>query len=397
MLKKHSWRSKLGIFILALGLILIVTYFAILPYFAHQLDAKMNFATKQGPYVLSDKAKTLHEDLLVADLHGDFLLWNRDFLERADRGMIDLPRLQEGNLSLQAFTIVSKVPRGLNIKKNDDSSDQVTLLAIGQHWPFKTAFSLKERALYQAEKLHEYAARSQGQFIIVKNKKDLENFLARRKAGEKITAGFLGIEGGQVLEKDFANLQIMYDTGFRMMSLTHFFDNALGDSAHGIRQGGMSELGKKVILEMERLGMVIDLAHATPALMDEIIALTNTPLLSSHTGVKGTCDNQRNLQDKHIRAIAESGGVVAIGFWETASCGKDAAAIVRAIKYVTDLVGVDHVALGSDFDGAITAPFDSSGMGLITQGLLDAGFSESDIRKIMGENTVRVLRARFPD
>lgn len=397
MFKKLSRRRKISIAVLILSVLLIFAYSVALPHYARHMDGLLNHADTSGPYTLSKQAETLHQKLMVADLHGDFLLWNRDFLKRSDRGMIDLPRLQEGNLSLQAFTIVSKVPKGLNIHKNDDRSDQIRLLSFAQHWPLKTFMSLKERALYQAQKLKGYAQRSQGQFITLQSKADLKNFLARKKAGEKITAGFLGIEGGHVLEGDFTNLQVMFDAGFRMMSLTHFFDNALGGSAHGVSLGGITELGREVIVEMERLGMVIDLAHASPALMDDIIALGSTPLVSSHTGVKGTCDNQRNLSDDHIRAIAASGGMVAIGFWQTATCGKDARSIVRAIKYVSNLVGVDHVALGSDFDGGITAPFDSSGMGLITEELLKEGFSEEEIAKIMGENTARVLLARFPD
>ena len=122
-----------------------------------------------------------------------------------------------------------------------------------------------------------------------------------------------------------------------------------------------------------------------------------TPVVSSHTGVQGTCQNQRNLSDDHIRGIAKTGGVVGVGFWDVAVCDFSAEAIVKAIKYTADLVGVDHVALGSDFDGAIEAPFDATGMPLITEERMKQGFSEQDIRKIMGENTIRVLGQVLPD
>ena len=128
---------------------------------------------------------------------------------------------------------------------------------------------------------------------------------------------------------------------------------------------------------------------------------TETPgippgVLISHTGVKGTCDNARNLDDTAIREIAGTRGVVGIGYWETAVCGKDAAAIARAIRYVANLVGIDNVGLGSDFDGAIAAPFDTTGLGLLVDALLREGFKDGDIAKIMGGNTLRVLSQVLP-
>jgi membrane dipeptidase len=107
--------------------------------------------------------------------------------------------------------------------------------------------------------------------------------------------------------------------------------------------------------------------------------------------VKGTCNNNRNLSDEELRAVARTGGVVGIGYWETATCGKDATAIVRAIRDAVSVVGVDHVALGSDYDGAVTAPFDVSGVALLTEALMKQGFSPDEIGKVLGGNVVRVL------
>ncbi|MCF6216265.1 MAG: dipeptidase [Emcibacter sp.] len=397
MLKREIFR-KTGLFlILALIILILTAYYLILPRYAVHMDTKMNSATAHPPYSVTGAAKNLHDSLIVADLHADFLLWDRDFLKEHDYGLVDLPRMQKGNLSLQAFTIVSKVPKGLNIHKNTADTDQITLLAFAQHWPIKSLFSLKERALFQAKKLHEFTEKSGDQFVIIKSKRDLAHFVNERNTGKKVTAGFLGLEGAQILEGDISNVKIMYDAGFRMMAATHFFDTELGGSAHGISLGGLTDFGRQVFKEMQERGMLIDIAHASPAMIDDILAFASMPIVSSHTGVRGTCDNQRNLSDDHIKGIAKSGGVVGIGFWETAVCETSAAAIVRAIKYVTGLVGVDYVALGSDFDGAIQTPFDSGGMALITQELLKNGFSESDIRKIMGENTIRVLEQVLPD
>lgn len=389
--------GKIKIFFIFLAVLLLAIYYIGLPKYAASMDAAMNKTTNPAPYHVSEAAQKLHDKLIVADLHADFLLWNRNFLEKNDYGLVDLPRMQEGNLSLQAFTIVSKVPKGINIHENTADSDQITLLALAQHWPFKSLNSLKERALYQAKKLHDFANLSDDQFIIIKNKRDLAKFITARKQGQKLTAGFLGIEGAQVLEGNIANVQIMYDAGFRMMAATHFFDTELGGSAHGTSLGGLTDFGREVFKEMQQRGMLIDIAHASPALIDDILAFATTPIVSSHTGVRGVCDNQRNLSDDHIRGIAATDGVIGIGFWDVAVCDFSAAAIVKAIKYTTDLVGVDHVGLGSDFDGAIKSPFDASGMALITEELMKQNFSEEEIYKIMGGNTLRILGQTLPN
>jgi len=393
----YSKASKLWVILFILIAVLLAVYYIALPKYAAQMDAKMNKAAYPAPYPVSAEAQRLHDSLIVADLHADFLLWNRDLLEKNDRGLVDLPRMQEGNLSLQAFTIVSKVPKGINIHKNTGDTDQITLLALAQHWPLASLSSLKERALYQSKKLHDFEKQSDGRFLILKTKRDLEKYLAARRNGDRLTAGFLGIEGAQVLEGDIANVKAMYDAGFRMMAATHFFDTELGGSAHGVSLGGLTDFGRAVFQDMQQRGMIIDIAHASPALIDDILGFATTPVVSSHTGVRGTCDNQRNLSDEHIRGVARTGGVIGIGFWDVAVCELSPKAIVKAIKYTVDLVGVDHVALGSDFDGAIEAPFDASGMAQITEELMIQGFSEEDIRKIMGENTVRVLGAVLPD
>jgi len=124
--------------------------------------------------------------------------------------------------------------------------------------------------------------------------------------------------------------------------------------------------------------------------------MATRPLIVSHTGVKGTCNNPRNLSDDELRAVARTNGVIGIGLWDTATCGSDARAVARAIHYAVNIVGADHVALGSDFDGGVTTPFDSSGWSLLTDALLHEGISEQDIHKIMGENVVRVLLEVLP-
>ena len=120
------------------------------------------------------------------------------------------------------------------------------------------------------------------------------------------------------------------------------------------------------------------------------------PVLVSHTAVQATCRGPRNLSDAHIKAIAATGGVMGIGYFEGAVCGRDTAAIVRAIQHVATIAGVKHVAQGSDFDGAVKTAFDTTGLALITQGLINAGFSDADIADVMGGNVLRLLQAELP-
>jgi membrane dipeptidase len=127
-----------------------------------------------------------------------------------------------------------------------------------------------------------------------------------------------------------------------------------------------------------------------------VLAVATRPLVVSHTGVRGTCDNNRNLSDEQLRAIAVKGGLIGVGFWEAATCGKDAKAVARAIQHAVRVAGVDHIALGSDFDGAVSMPFDTTGLVLITEALLEEGFSESDVEKIMGGNLIRFLQENLP-
>jgi len=148
---------------------------------------------------------------------------------------------------------------------------------------------------------------------------------------------------------------------------------------------------------MEQSHIIVDLAHASARTIADVLALAHQPVVVSHTGVKGTCDNQRNLSDDQLKRIAATGGIVGIGFWDTAVCGQDAPAIAKAIRYSVDLIGVDHVALGSDFDGSITAPFDASAEALVTEALLDQNFTDEEIGKIMGGNVLRVLSDNLPD
>ena len=240
------------------------------------------------------------------------------------------------------------------------------------------------------------AASSGGRLVPLRSRADLEAVLDRRARGEAVVGGFLGLEGAHALEGRAEAVDELADAGFRMMGLTHFFDNEVAGSAHGARKGGLTTLGREVVRRMEGRGVLLDLAHASPRAVDDALALARRPVVVSHAGVRGVCDNTRNLSDAQLRAVAATGGVVGIGFWETATCGTDARAIARSIVHAIRVAGPGHVALGSDFDGAVTTPFDATGVPRITEALLEEGLDEAAVAGVMGGNVVRVLRATLP-
>ena len=361
------------------------------------LDRKMNSVESPAPYPASEPAKQLHQQLFIADLHDDVLLWERDLLKRYDFGHSDLPRMLEGRVGLQVFSTVTKTPRGINYERNSGETDNITLLAMAQRWPKETWGSLLQRALYQAHKLNEASANSDGRLVLIKTRSDLARFINAWQEDPQRVAAVLATEGLHPLEGQLASVDRLYDAGFRITGLTHFFDNEVSGSAHGLEKGGLTPLGRQVVKRLQEKAMLIDLAHASRPLIDDVLTMATRPVLVSHTGVQGTCKGTRNLSDKHLQGIAATGGVIGIGYWETAVCATSVEAIVKAIRYTADKVGVQHVALGSDFNGTIHAPFDVTGLPQLTEGLLNAGFSHEEIAAIMGGNVQRLLLASLPE
>jgi len=360
------------------------------------IDALANRRGRPDLASVPPAARALHDRLWIADLHADSLLWHRHLLVEHRRGHVDLPRLVRGNVALQVFTVVSKVPFGLNFESNAATSDMITPLAVLQRWPAATWFSLYARAQHQARRLHGFAAASDGRLAVVTTARDVEALAARRGRGERVVGGLLGIEGAQVLEGELTRLEALFDAGFRLLGLTHFFDTDVAGSAHGVAKGGLTPLGRQVVPRMEQLGMIVDLAHASSATIDDVTALATRPVLVSHTGVAGTRASPRNLTDAQLDRVAATGGLIGITYFPQAVGGKDVGAIVRAVRHTVDRVGVTHVALGSDFDGAVRTPFDAAGLPVLTDALLTGGFGDEDIAAIMGENVQRFLLATLP-
>ena len=373
--------------------LVVVGYFAAA---APVVDARYNTVQAEPPYDASERARAVHDTLMGADLHNDLLLWPRDPLRRHDRGHTDVPRLREGGVGLQVFAAVTQVPLGRSYAGTDaDALDQIPFLAAAQRWPVRTWTSRLERARHQARKLRRAVARDEA-LMLLRTRADLDSLLARRRETPSAMGTLLAVEGLHALEGNVANVDTLVDDGYRMMSLTHLHDNALGGSSTGLDNGGLTDLGAAVLDRIAARGVTIDLAHASEALIDDVLARTDGPVVVSHTGVRATCDSPRNLSDRHVEAVAAREGVIGVGLWETAVCGTGPAVVAAAMRHVADRVGVEHVALGTDFDGTVSVPFDATGLPLLTEALLDEGFSAREIEQIMGENVVRVLRRTLP-
>jgi membrane dipeptidase len=384
-----KWISIGLVLVAAVLVIAAARFFAVTP---GRIDRAQN---RVVPVALgiTPAAQALQATLDVADMHADSLLWKRDLLERADHGHIDLPRLIEGHYALQVFSSVTKSPKGQNYSSNDADSDTIRNLTIIDLQPVRTWSSLLQRSLWHAEKLRRFADRSGGRLRLITAQAEFDRLLADRRDGSSAVGGMLSIEGLHDIEGDIANLDVLYAAGFRMAGLAHFFDNDVAGSMHGVGKGGLTPLGRQAVRRMEAIGMIVDVAHASHAAVADVLAIATRPVVSSHGGVQATCKVNRNLTDDEIKGIAKTGGVIGIGYWSGAICSTNPRDAARAIAHVRDVVGIDHVGLGSDFDGSTTTGFDASQVAAVTQALLNAGFSEADIRKVMGGNVLRVLRA----
>jgi len=383
--------------LLAIALLLLAALLFVRLYLPGHVDASRNPVTPHDPYPVSEDARALHSTLTIGDWHADSLLWNRDLTARASHGHVDFPRLREGNVALQVFTTVTKSPAGQNYEANSaDAADNITLLAVASGWPARTWGDLTERALYQAEKLDGFV-KAEGQGArLVRETADLDAVLKARAEGRDTLGVLLGIEGAHALEGDLKNLDRLEAAGFRVIGLHHFFDNALGTSLHGQSEGGLTEFGREVVHAVAERGMVLDLAHSSPAVAMEVVEMTDMPLLVSHTGLHSHCEVTRNFPDPVMLAIAETGGTIGMGYWSDVICSGDTPTdVARMIAAAVQILGEDHVSLGSDYDGSVGTGFDASELPALTHALLEEGLTETQIAKVMGGNMLRVLRARL--
>jgi microsomal dipeptidase-like Zn-dependent dipeptidase len=389
--------SKKAIYkIIALILILAVVGFFV--FFPAYIDKQTNRLHDSTLPAISEQARALHRELFIGDWHSDTLMWKRDLIDKHDYGHVDLTRLQQGNVALQMFTTVTKSPDGINYEENSsDASDNITKLALVNLWPSNTWDSLAERALFQASKALELAAEFPEQVSLIRSKSELAQFLEQREANPTLLGMLLGTEGSHALDGDLSNIKRLFDSGFRMMSLQHFFDNKLGGSLHGESGEGLTEFGIDALQKMQSLGIMVDVSHSSEQVVKDVLAISTQPLLVSHTGFYGHCPSARNISDDLMQQIAANDGLIAVGYWDAAVCESNVVEIAKAIKYGIELVGSEHIALGSDYDGATSVPFDTSQLIYLTQALLDLGLREQQIKQVMGGNMLQYLQLHLPD
>jgi membrane dipeptidase len=374
-------------------------------------------AREPGPIAITPEALRLHRDALLIDGHND-LPWrvrvraDGDF-ERLDIArpqpeiQTDIPRLRRGGVDAQFWVV---------------------------YVPPETARTgtAKKMALEQFDVIDRMFARYDDTFAQARTADDIERISRSGKI-----AGLIGIEGGHMIENSLATLREFYDRGARYLGLTHSesidWADACSDEA---RSGGLSAFGEEVIREMNRLGMLVDIAHVSHDTMRDVLRVSQAPIISSHSGAYAVAQHGRNVPDDVLRGIKENGGVVMLVFFsgyidpQGAIAMADYFEVRRALKakhpereafqaawaawkaehpvpagtvrtlvdhvdHIVKIAGVDHVGLGGDYEGASKYPLqleDVSGYPVITQELLNRGYSEADIRKILGGNLLRVLR-----
>lgn len=343
--------------------------------------------------VLRARAERVHRGSIVIDTHNDITSFITD--EGFDMGardtsgkiQTDIPRMKEGGLGAEFFSIYV----ASSYAKEGGSA---------------------RRALEMIDGVYEQVRRHPESLEMAGTVADIRRI---RRAGK--IAALMGIEGGHAIEDSLAALRLFYRLGVRYMTLTHTNTNNWADSAGGIsiagekRHNGLSDFGKEVVREMNRLGMMVDISHIGDKTFWDVIEITQSPVIASHSSARALTNVPRNLSDEMLRAIAKNGGVVMVNFYngfinteyarpgmpkptrpaETATMDM----LMQHFEHIIKVAGIDHVGIGSDFDGieglAPTGMEDVSKLPNITYELLKRGYSESDVRKVLGENLLRVM------
>jgi len=350
---------------LAALLILIAGFFAI--------DLEPDFEAPLLSIEVSERARRLHAESIVIDLHVDSLLWPRDLSRSGEGGHVDFPRMRQGGLDAAAFTLPTRFFGVAGLK------------AFHDRWPPATWFSPWERLVYQLDQTRSWTDASLATDA---------SAIRRNHAPGKLSY-FHGVEGAHALEGNLSRVSELRERGVLFIGLVHLRDNEIGGSSSGSDRG-LTELGRNLIGEMNRHRVLVDLAHASTKTFFEALELTTFPPIVSHTGVRSVHDSWRNLADDQIRAVAERGGVIGVMFAPPALREPSLEEAVRHLEHVVELGGEDAAAIGSDFDGYVDPAIDAAGLPALTELMLRRGFSEERVRRILGENALRVLDARFP-
>lgn len=345
------------------------------------------------PLAVDPEVARFHAAMPVVDLVCGSVLFRADIL-RPGGGHLDVARARSGGLDLVGLTIATRYPdlhgrlsaahfRSLGIRpraRGDVAIVEAFIRRI-EHW----------------------AAASGGRLVLARTPTDLAPPVNQTDPDAPLRV-FIGVQGGQALDGDLRNVARLAHLGVRMLGLAHVMDSPLAGSGTGRRGGGLTGLGREALPELERAGIVVDLAHASSATIREAVPLLKRPFVVSHTGftalssrgskVRRFSPANRNLDDEDARLVGRAGGLIGVALAAPLAGGTSLDAIVRTFAHAVDLVGPEGVALGSDFDGALPMPFDVTGLPALTAALLGAGFGHPVVAGIMGGNALRLLSLR---
>jgi membrane dipeptidase len=337
-------------------------------------------STRKPRAVTDEEVKRVHASTILIDTHNDvpsFTIEGYDIGHGDAKHMTDIARMKAGGMAAQFFAVYVVA----EYAKKNQSADR-TLQMIDTV-------------------LNDIVARYPNDFLLVTSSAGI-----RKAHQEHKIAALMGIEGGHAIEDSLRLLRDYYDLGIRYMTLTHTNSNGWADSSGDENKpnNGLSAFGKQVVHEMNRLGMIVDVAHVSDKTFWDALETSNAPIFSSHSSSRAIADVPRNMTDDMIKALAKKGGVIQVnlncGFLAvTPPGGKPHATmadVIKHINHIADIAGVGAIGLGSDFDGIPCAPDGLDGVDKwpnLTRALLEQGYSAEDIRKIYGENTLRVFAA----
>ena len=325
--------------------------------------------------------KELHRRWCIADSHADSLMWNRDLCVRSTEGHVDFPRLREAGVKLQCFTLVT---RGFAFVGG------FPLFAAWRGWPRQARASEWSRAVWQIERLEEFCRRSEDSVRITPSAALLEENLVHGRL-----SAVLGVEGGHAIEGRVERLAQLHQRGVRFMGLTHLSNNELGGSSFPMMGNrGLTPLGHQVVEEMARVGLSVDVAHASERTLEELFTYRSVRFFCSHTGVRSAGGGWRNLSDESLRRIAERGGVVGIILAPIYLGGDTLEDVARHIEHAVSVMGEEGVGIGSDYDGMVALPKgfrDVTDLPRLTEVLLRR-HPEPWVERILGGNFRRFFR-----
>ncbi|WP_230530321.1 dipeptidase [Microvirga roseola] len=413
----RTFAIGLGVF----GILAIAALLLLRSYGVAQFDRLMNRVEPDptAPVPTAEEA-AFHRSLFVADLHADTLKWDRDLLERSSYGHVDLPLLVEGNVALQVFTIVTRSPipglREGDLGARCVSGTSLNVTAILSALQGRPIWNTRERAFGQIDRLKDAVRRSRErpgpELRLIETAEDLRRLVADRRAGQPVVGALLGIEGGHWIgDPDLGAVTVeddmrqLFERGIRVFAPTHRFDNSLSGASEGCERYGLTVAGRSALQLAQQLGMAVDLAHISPRGLREAADLLAKPFMISHTGIKARCEPPcrpvRNLSDEEIALVLDQGGLIGVGFWPQAigSSIWRIADVMQHIMTMADAVGAErgrNIALGADYDGSVTVPFDTSQLAILTAIMRRSGFDERTIRNIAGLNACRLFAEVLP-